>query len=358
MRPGAIYCTVFIWNSTTGGRFIAPYLQIAHHLDNASYVGAIIAIQFFTTSILSGWGGNMADNMERKFPMKGRIYVLICGITSGTISFLMENIDNYISDFVERFRGFEVIGDEDQRSFVREEGNLHLLILFVWHFFWRQMYAISIALTAPVLDGLTIAHLKKEAISNGTSYVTEENKFGRERLHGAIWWGIGNLIIGYSVDKWGFNSLCILSIMSTLACYGMIIFFYHCAYVQASSSNSIDPESIRLLHNRQDIDHEQQDEPSIETYESSRGSLAHIARDHDYKTCNGTDDTSLSFWSLLSLLVETPYSKGFFFAYFLLNVGFAVVENLIFLFYQTVLGSSYTMYVLSNFVYIFLIFLP
>jgi hypothetical protein len=50
-----------------------------------------------------------------------------------------------------------------------------------------------------------------------------------------------------------------------------------------------------------------------------------------------------SLLSLLYLAFSNPHRAAFSLAFFLLNLGMAVVENLIFLFYASTLGSSNTM---------------
>ncbi len=300
--------------------------------------------------MLSGWGGQKADEMERKYPLFGRIYVMVGGITLGTFAFLMESMDNVI-DFFQVLDLFDIIGADGEimsGSTTENRGDIRL-VLFLWHFFWRIIYAISIALTAPVLDGLTIAHLKREANTNGLSYKFEGNKYGRERLHGAIWWGIGNVIIGCSIDRWGFDCMSALSIISTLTCY-MMIYIYHRSQ-EHTNAVMVDQENDDLLdgqRSQQDysaIINVTLDDQTVDTNESKTEIMENIAKiqESTNKADKDISNTSLSFWSLLNLLVKTPYSTGFFIAYFLLNVGFAVVENLIFLFYQAVLGSSYTM---------------
>eukprot|EP01083_Nonionella_stella_P078495 214871_1 len=329
---------------------MAPYFHIGHHLTNSS-IGSIIAIQFFITSILSGWGGNFADSMERLYPLRGRVCVLIFGITLGTSTFLLESTD-YIVKFYEltlssliesdsELVGGDVVKDE------KEEGNRAYPILFMWHLWWRIIYAVAVALTSPVLDGLTLAHLKRDAAMAGTSHEHEGNKYGRERLHGAIWWGIGNVIIGCSIDRWGLDILTTLSIISTVACYIAIATYYICQV----DPNRIDPENVPLLHGGtpnilHNEEHEHQD---VETDESTVESIDHRSKKIDTSSNDRenleetSEDETLNIWSLLQLTIATPYSIAFFVAYFLLNVGFAVIENLVFLFYQAVLGSSFTM---------------
>jgi len=345
MRPASLYCAIFVWNAITGGRFIAAYFYNVYNLSN-SEIGTIIAFQFFISSLVSGWGGHVADSMERQHPLKGRIITLAVGLTLGTSTFLIENMS-----FTAKLPSLSFIvydstkesgaGDHDGK----EQYETASLFLFLWHLFWRNMYAVSNALVAPVLDGLTLAHLKREATMNGTSYQIEENKYGRERLHGAIWWGIGNAGIGYCIDRLGFDVLCSLSVVSTFTCYITIALYY----IFQADSNSIHPENLPLLHNREGSELSQSEENENRDIDDTDDSTVESHCPHgtksnnDEETKDSSEEAAASIWTLLHLLVATPYSVGFFVAYFVLNIGFTVVENLIFLFYMPVLDSSSTM---------------
>ncbi len=342
MRPAILYCAIFVWNAITSGRFIAAQFHNMHHLSNSA-IGSIIAFQFFTSSLVSGWGGNFADKMERLFPLRGRIQVLVLGLTLGTCGFLIESMVSPVGYqsfhslwfFVEDTSGGSSSSSSSSKEAGKREQDKTMLGPFLWHLGWRTAYAVSNTLVAPVLDGLTLAHLKRESTMNGATSPVEENKYGRERLHGAIWWGIGNLIIGICIDKWGYQILCPLSIISTIVCYITIALYYFCL----KDPNCIQsPENLSLLHNgtTQGEEHKSQDADTDEsTVENNSPRRA--------KGDNNEENEVVSMWSLLYLLVATPYSVGFFIAYFVLSVGFTVVENLIFLFYQSVLGSSSTM---------------
>jgi hypothetical protein len=62
--------------------------------------------------------------------------------------------------------------------------------------------------------------------------------------------------------------------------------------------------------------------------------------------CQPSRESSGGILPLYRLLQETFasfYSITFFFAFFTLSIGMSVVENMIFLFYQSTLGSSNTM---------------
>lgn len=313
MRPAAIYSSMFVWNAITGGRFIAPYLHVAHHLKNSTSIGTIIATQFFVASLLSGWGGQIADSMERAHPLKGRIIVLVAGMTLGACSFSIESADYFFP-------------------------SLNRLGLFMWHLYWRMVYSIAAALTGPVLDGLTLAHLKREREENRSSSLQngKYDWYGRERLHGAIWWGIGNVVIGYSIDRWGFKVLNSLTIVSTLLSYVTI-----CLYYLTQSQNR---EATSLVNGNRAEGHSHQGYHEVEANESNvQSNECTPLRKKKETSTPSLDEQDITLKYLFSLLFSTPQNTGFIIAYCLLNVGFAVIENLIFLFYQSVLGSSYTM---------------
>ena len=316
MRPAAIYSATFVWNAITGGRFIAPYLHIAHHLKDSKSIGTIIATQFFVSSLLSGWGGQIADSMERSYPLKGRIIVLVAGMTLGAFAFSIESADDYFFPLLNR------------------------LGLFMWHLYWRMVYSIAVALTGPVLDGLTLAHLKRERQESRLSSSLHNGKYdwyGRERLHGAIWWGIGNVVIGYSIDRWGFGVLNSLTIISTLLCYVTL-----CLYYLLQSQNR---QAASSVNENGDEGHTHQRNCEVEANENIVESTEYtpLRKMKKVSSTPPLDEQNVTLRFLFSLLFSTPQNTGFVIAYCLLNVGFAVIENLIFLFYQSVLGSSYTM---------------
>lgn len=61
------------------------------------------------------------------------------------------------------------------------------------------------------------------------------------------------------------------------------------------------------------------------------------------ESCSDTSITDYSLMKLLGMAFSTTHRIAFFVVFGLLNIGMAVVENLIFLFYQESLGSTKTM---------------
>lgn len=74
-RPGFLYGSFFIWISTTGGRFLAPFLEHEGNMS-ASAIGLTLAMQSVIGAALSSMGGTWADARERRRPGKGRVEVM------------------------------------------------------------------------------------------------------------------------------------------------------------------------------------------------------------------------------------------------------------------------------------------
>lgn len=349
MRPAILYCAIFTWNAITGGRFIAPYLAENAHLSN-SQIGLSFSIPFAAIALTSGMAGHLADEWERKTPHHGRIQVLRLGIAWGTLVTIVEGVGNkYAYSWCQY--AYRYFPDEHELSF-------HFFI-FWWNLFMRCCYAISYAFTNPVLDGLTIAHLKCEG--GGRSYDHDENtrRYGKERLHGAIWWGLANVVIGICADKFGLDTaLCSLTVITTL-----LSFFTLSAYEASMQYSSSSPERSPLISptphqniaNTNEIEEriaERKEGVKIDLPLSSRDDssrLSHRSISIDsHRDCNLDSSASspridVSWCNLLCLAFATPYQCAFIVAFFFLNIGMAVVENLVFLFYEETLGGSSTM---------------
>ena len=168
MRPAILFSVIFTWNAITGGRFLALYLKEYAKLSDFS-IGIILSIQMSLTAILGGYGGMYADSLERKHPHSGRARVLSYGLLMGTFAFLVENFD------VKAFQLCKRIADETNFGAGSKD-----VFRFVWHLLFRSIYAGSVALITPVLDGLALANLKRR----NNNETTTSRSYGRERLHG------------------------------------------------------------------------------------------------------------------------------------------------------------------------------
>ena len=165
IRPRVIVCAMFSLNAAIGGRFMAPYLSLrpVPNLSDSS-IGIIIAVQVAISSLLGGLCGNIADEWERQNPNHGRLNILKIGIIWGVACFITEIIgNNYIAS------NFANTSEQDHPIF------------YWWNLCLRSGYAVSVALTMPVLDGEILAHLKRESGGNGN---VGSEEYGKERVHG------------------------------------------------------------------------------------------------------------------------------------------------------------------------------
>ena len=101
----------------------------------------------------------LADEWERQNPCHGRLNVIRIGILLGLGLSIVEGLGN---------------------RYLMRTADEGALILFWWNLSLRSGYAIAVALTQPVLDGLILAHLKRE----GQNTAVGSEEYGRERVHG------------------------------------------------------------------------------------------------------------------------------------------------------------------------------
>ena len=99
----------------------------------------------------------------------GRVVVIIIGLSISSIAVFLHAI-NYEGDYT-----------------------------LLWYLLLRVIYSCGVALINPTMDGLTLAHLNREGSS--------QKEYGKERLHGAVWWAIGNILLGISLDLYGFQAV-------------------------------------------------------------------------------------------------------------------------------------------------------
>ena len=312
MYPRILYVVVFGWLSWTGGRFTAPFLQ--KEVDfSETQVGVALAIQNLLMSLMATPSGHLADRWQRKRD-HGRIHVLQLGMLLSTCAFLGHWLPGRI---------------------LPDMG-------FPYHLFLRVLYAIGIAMVMPVVDGITLAHFE----ANGM----DRSLYGRERLFGAVSWMVAHGLIGPIIDAYGFKLMYGSAILGGILSF-LLIYKY---------TYDLDKHGIRLTVEKvmqEETSLLQQHEKSIEEYESINATMDpnDLTNDHpNAPTSSPTRSTSSShkrgefFW-LTQIMCGTVFGMGFMISYFTLMMGVAVVEQLIFIFFDS-LGSSNTMCGLTVFV--------
>ena len=176
------------------------------------------------------------------------------------------------------------------------------------------------------MDGMTLAFLRKHMGGDSKDY-------GTERLYGAIWWGIANLIFGPLIDRFGFVVVYPCAMVSSVV---SIVAIFHYAHGQALSEMPDDPLTIHH-HNKGDRTAAHDEAPFLDAEETP-------LRTSETSTTNSEGDVkrdlSVPRWSLIHSSVATSYGAAFILMYFILASGLSVVENMVFLFFEYLGGSN------------------
>jgi MFS_1 like family len=282
IRPRVLFSTLYIWLSLTGGRFLAPQLQDAG-LSEAQ-IGICLALQTVLSSICSAGSGSFADAYEKRHPGKGRALVLMGGTVVCTLAFLLQAIP---------------WGES-------------------WLIAMRCIYAAASSWIHPVLDGLALDFLARTPGS-------DKSQYGKERLYGAVWWAITNLIMGPSLDYLGFSILYPYAIVACIILLASLALFIR--------------DQMRFL-SFQPVATEEADK--LETAAETGLPPPGLQRRKSHLVEEGEDLNNLPFRQLMRLICGTGFAVAFLTAVFALSIGTAVVESLIFLYFE-VLGSTYTL---------------
>ncbi|CAB9497821.1 expressed unknown protein [Seminavis robusta] len=319
IRPRILYASIFVYVSLTGGRFLSVLLQDAGLSD--SQIGLCFASSTVVQSLCSSFSGSFADDYERRHPGLGRSRVLLCGILMSGALFLLQGLHHVTT--------------------------IPVVSTVTWHVVLRVLYAASTSFVWPVLDGITLDYLNEHS---------DKADFGKERLHGAIWWAITNLIMGPSLDRLGFSILYLYSIVSLVAVAATIHIFTNAQLASRQGQRRRQDTGNQLGHDtKENIDVDTSAKDSVENQGNRELPLpkglkrqkSHVVptdeEDNEVKEEEeAPDKPRLSLVSIGSMICGTTTGAAFMFAVFCLAIGMAVVEQLIFLYFE-VLGSSYTL---------------
>ena len=341
-RPRILYASIFVWIAVTGGRFLAPLLQDAGLTD--AQIGLCLALQTVVSSVTAGKGGAWADAREQQQPGRGRVQVLLGGVVLGCVAFVLEGFVHHIQQL--------------STNTVTSDNDIIVLVTVVWHVVLRCIYAASTSIVFPVLDGLTLDFLNNQlnhdSSEEGGDNEKKSENFGQERLWGAVSWAIANLIIGPSLDQWGFLILYAYGIVSTVLVAATIVIYTTSQQQQqqkeyTSVPRDVAPDTTMKENNSHDtvcclIDNGSIDQKDpLPPHGLIRQKSHVLEKDSKLDTQQiKNDESGLAFRKLIQLVFATSIGAAFMLALFCLSIGAAVVESLIFLYFE-VLGSTYTL---------------
>jgi Na+/melibiose symporter-like transporter len=173
-----------------------------------------------------------------------------------------------------------------------------------------------------VVDGITLDFLKRNS---------SQQDFGKERLFGAVSWAVTHLVMGPILDR--YQDFVAFYFFGIAAAVVMVV------SINLYSSGDTSPlETIEGLR-RQDVKRHASDiASSNDDFEDITGQLIAKQKHHNEQPSNNKP----SCLSLFALFGASCYSVSFLIARVTLASGQAVVDKLVFLFFEF-LGSSYTL---------------
>lgn len=311
IRPRLIYISTFIWLTVVGGRFLAPFLEHEANLTTAQ-IGQALSVQQICIMLLSSVGGYWADWLEHRYNIirgddvwsklfagRGRLIVIGGAVTLGTFSFLLHGLEHSING--------------NNHSFLKQ-----LFRSSGYHVFLQAIFGCSMALLWPVLDGLTIDHLKGH-----------HQDYGKERLHGPLWWAMANLLLSPLLDRVGFA-----------ICYPLAIVAYVIVIVTLALYDWKNRKTRTSPRFEQVASAEQQGMPDdfVDERDVGEGALENMTAT-TYESESDIDSTDhIPLPRLLWMLVTS--GGAFMVCLFLVSSGQAIVDNLSFLFLEG-LGSTW-----------------
>jgi MFS family permease len=292
-RPRWIYGSTFAWIACVGGRFLAPFLEQESSLT-ATQIGLCLGLQASIVTLCGPSAGKWADKAEAT-RVGGRTRVMAMGICMGTLCFLGH-----------------VALPSNSRDEADDTSPVMPILL-------QCAFAISVAFVYPVMDGITLDFLENMDTNNTQGKAA----YGPERLWGAITWAIVNVVISICLDRFGFASLYPLGILATMGEL-IVLRLYQSAQVKHAHVKSATCNTDRS--NGKSISRKVSSSSAMDNDDSESTKIA----------------THMSWQQLCAPLWSTWYALAFIFAIVCLASGQAVVDSLIFLYFEF-LGSSYAL---------------
>ena len=296
-------------------------------------IGCALALQILLGSMCSSYFGILAD--KRDASMKGchgRLWIMFWGLCVSTFAMLLHMVASV------------AIHREDSKDIQPIPISTAML---TYHLIVRCIYSMGISATSPVLNGLTLARLERDT--------RHANEFGKERLYGAISWGIANSFFGITIDTFGFGVVYLTTTLSLIGC-GVVFYLYARAddallkreiiKHKSSDGNKIDDSCINIdAEFKTQLNMNDRDHLEEEKRFSEEDNAINIQKDRE---CNIVPEKELSLGQFsFSFVLETIYNQPallfnicYMIALFTLYIGMSVVENLIFLYFEFLGGSN------------------
>ena len=291
-----------------------------------------MAVQILTSSACSSWLGGLADSIEARGMRNGRLQIMASGLLLSTVATLLHVLGRFWMPL--RRVSSTITEDDNYTENDIESQQVVSIPLLTYHLLLRALYAIGTTACSPVLDGLTLARLENDG--------RDTAEYGKERLYGAVSWGIANVFFGPAIDKFGFTIIYVTTTISFIGC--ITTFYFYAKSNQMQYYEGIDENDLECISENEEAAYkkatakyksktsfEQSENEENEEYEDSQ-------QQHQLQ------HQKLSIPILLSALTKKNalLNVSYIIAIFSLYIGMSVVENLIFLYFEF-LGGSYSM---------------
>ena len=352
MRPRVLYFAVFSFFSLSGGRFTATFLEHELQFSENYMISAAISLQLLASSLSKPWLGGLADSWEasssneRGGKNNGRLRVISLGLLLSTIAILLHSLGALYLKTISS--GEQGDTPENKSSDIENTDNPEQtslpLPLLAYHLILRIFFSLGTSSVMPALDGLTLVQLEQEGV--------DKQNYGKERMFGALSWGIAHIIFGFALDYFGTYK--ILYITTTLAFIGCMVTFQ--VYAQSIPTIKYTGVCEHVESERSDSTNDISDKNTKITPCNASAKIKHKQQGRKYKSktsFEGEEDSfendtdtdiqeRLTFIDLLRpLFQKSPILNiTFIFSLFALFIGMSVVESLIFLYFEFLGGTN------------------
>jgi hypothetical protein len=339
MRPRVLYFATFAFYSLSGGRFTATFLEHQLQFTDNWMIGAAMTVQLFTSSLCKPWLGGLADSWEASSEggknNGGRLRIMSLGLLISTIAMLSHGIGILFAPAHWSERTDANSHELNAGDIATDDSRPHLpLPLFTYHMILRIVFVLGTGACGLALDGLTLAQLQREG--------TDKNNFGKERLYGAISWGVSHVALGPVIDRYGFGTIYGTTVLSFLGCMIAIQMYSKSisAIYYAGVDGEVEGDEVADIPEGQ-----LRISPNGKRYKKKKSFENDGINENDSANGFNTDLSQhlrLKFSDLVGLLLQNGsiLNVSFIVSLFALSIGMSVVESLIFLYFEFLGGST------------------
>ena len=276
-----------------------------------------MSIQLLASNVCKPWLGKVADSWEASFDggrgNNGRLRVMSLGLLLSTVAMLSHGLGSII---------YPTKNNYDFGDIEADVTNLQLP-LYIYHLILRVFFVLGTSACGLALDGLTLAQLERQGI--------DKNCYGKERLYGALSWGIAHVLLGPVVDFFGFGALYGTTLMAFVGCLIVIQMYSNedalIQYAGVDSEVDVDESSAVTIEDQSNTSpvcvNAKVFQPQSGKRMKKKTSFVNDAITDTADATNAKSTQSLSLLELVRLLFHTGslFKASFIMSLFALSIG-------------------------------------